>query len=64
LNASIMRSFRLSNRVSLDVRVDATNVLNRVTYPDWNTLLGSAQFGLPTRANPMRTIRPAVTLRF
>jgi hypothetical protein len=64
LNASIARSFRLNERVSFDLRLDATNVLNRVTYPDWNTLVGSAQFGLPTRANPMRTLQPSVRVNF
>lgn len=64
LNASISRSFRFNERVSIDVRLDATNVLNRVTYPDWNTLVGSVQFGLPTRANPMRTLQPSVRVRF
>jgi hypothetical protein len=64
LNASLARSFRFNQRVSLDLRVDATNVLNRVTYPDWNTLVGSMQFGLPSRANAMRTIQPSIRLNF
>jgi len=35
-----------------------------VTYPDWNTLVGSTQFGLPTRANGMRTLQPSIRLNF
>ena len=31
--------------------IDATNVLNRVTYASVNTIVGSPQFGLPNRAN-------------
>jgi hypothetical protein len=64
LNASFARSFRFNQRTSLDFRVDATNLLNRVTYPDWNTLVGSTQFGLPTRANGMRTLQPSIRLNF
>jgi hypothetical protein len=48
----------------MDFRIDVTNLLNTVTYPDWNTTLGNAQFGLPTRANEMRTIRPSMRWRF
>jgi hypothetical protein len=64
LNASFARSFRFNQRTSLDFRIDATNLLNRVTYPDWNTLVGSTQFGLPTRANGMRTLQPSIRLNF
>jgi hypothetical protein len=64
LTASFARTIRLNPRVSMDLRIDVTNLLNTVTYPDWNTSLGSAQFGLPTRANDMRTIRPSVRWRF
>ena len=64
LNASFARSFRFSQRVSMDFSLAATNLLNRVTYPDWNTLVGSSQFGLPTRANGMRTLQPSLRLNF
>jgi len=64
LNASFARSFRFNRRVSMDFSLAATNLLNRVTYPDWNTLVGSSQFGLPTRANGMRTLQPSIRLNF
>ena len=63
-NASFARSFRFNQRVSMDFSLAATNLLNRVTYPDWNTLVGSSQFGLPTRANGMRTLQPSIRLNF
>jgi hypothetical protein len=50
--------------MTLDWRVDATNVLNRVTYAAVDAIVGSPQFGLPTRANPMRKIQTTVRLRF
>jgi hypothetical protein len=64
LNASFARSFRFNQRTSLDFSIAAINLLNRVTYPDWNTLVGSNQFGLPTRANGMRTLQPSIRLNF
>jgi len=64
LNAALARTFRVNERVSMDLRVDATNVLNHVTFPNWNTTVNSSQFGLPTRANAMRTILPSLRVRF
>jgi hypothetical protein len=63
-NASLARSFRFTQRVSMDLRIDATNLLNRVTFPDWNTVVGSSLFGLPTRANGMRTLTPSIRMRW
>ncbi|HTX36352.1 MAG TPA: carboxypeptidase regulatory-like domain-containing protein [Bryobacteraceae bacterium] len=48
----------------LDVRFDATNLLNNVTFPSWNTTLGNAQFGLPLSANGMRKLQATVRWRF
>jgi hypothetical protein len=64
LNASVARGFRLTERVSMDLRITATNVSNHVTFAAWNTTIHSAQFGLPTRANAMRTIQPSAVVRW
>ena len=64
LNASMMRTFRLSDRFSADLRMDAANVLNHVVYTSWNTTFSSAQFGLPTGANAMRTLQTNLRVRF
>jgi hypothetical protein len=64
LNASLGRVFQMTDRLSLDFRVDATNALNNVTYPNWNTTVSSAQFGLPTTVNAMRSLQTTVRLRF
>jgi hypothetical protein len=37
LDASLGRTFRVSDRLNLDLRVDSTNALNHVTYTAWNT---------------------------
>ncbi len=59
LNASMARTF---DRV--DLRFDAYNALNHVTYPSWNTTVTSAQFGLPTTANAMRSLQATLRVRF
>ncbi len=64
LNAGMARTFRITDRYSLDVRVDATNLLNHVTYPSWQTTINSTQFGLPLIANPMRSMLTTVRVRF
>jgi hypothetical protein len=64
LNAGVSRTFPWGDRLFLDWRVDATNVLNRVTYAAVNTIVGSPQFGLPSLANPMRKLQTSVRLRF
>jgi trimeric autotransporter adhesin len=64
LNASLGRTFRVSDRLNLDLRVDATNALNHVTFTTWNTIVNSAQFGLPAAANAMRSMQTTLRLRF
>lgn len=64
LNAGVTRTFPLGGRWNLDWRVDATNVLNHVTYSNINTTIGSSQFGLPNRANSMRKLQSTLRLRF
>ncbi len=64
LNASLARTFRFSDRMSADFRLDANNALNHPTYPSWNTSITSAQFGLPTTANSMRTLQSNLRVRF
>jgi hypothetical protein len=64
LNAGIGRTFPRGDRLNLDWRLDATNVLNRVTFASVNMLVGSPQFGLPNRANPMRKLQTSLRVRF
>jgi hypothetical protein len=64
LNSGIARNFALGERLSLDWRVDATNILNRVTYTGINTIFGNPQFGLPNRVNTMRKVQTTLRLRF
>ena len=63
-DAGIGRSFLWGERLTLDWRINATNVLNRVTYANVNTVFGSPQFGLPALANPMRKVQSSLRVRF
>ena len=64
LNGSMARTFRMSDRMNADLRIDSTNTLNHVVYNSWNTVLGNAQFGLPTGANGMRDVQVTMRVRF
>jgi hypothetical protein len=64
LNASLARTFRIKDPFNLDLRIDAVNALNHVTFTAWNTTINSAQFGLPVAANSMRSVQTTLRLRF
>ncbi|HTM50377.1 MAG TPA: hypothetical protein VL285_16905, partial [Bryobacteraceae bacterium] len=64
LDASLGRSFPFRDRGSIDLRLEAANALNNVTFPSWNTIVTSAQFGLPVIANAMRSVRANLRVRF
>ena len=64
LNASLGRTFRWKDRFHIDLRFDAINALNHVSFTSWNTTITSTQFGVPVAANAMRTIQTSLRLRF
>ena len=64
LNASVGRTFQATDRISMDLRIDANNALNHVVYPNWNTTVGNTQFGLPSSGGAMRSIQTTVRARF
>jgi hypothetical protein len=64
LNASMARTFRFTDRISSDFRLDTINTLNHVTYTAWNVVATSPQFGLPAAANSMRTVQATMRVRF
>jgi trimeric autotransporter adhesin len=63
-DAGVGRSFLRGDRLTFDWRINANNLLNRVTYANVNTIVGSPQFGLPTLANPMRKLQSSLRVRF
>ena len=64
LDMNLIKRVRLAESKELQIQVNAINVLNHVTFVAWNTIVNSAQFGLPTRANAMRTLQPSLRVRF
>jgi trimeric autotransporter adhesin len=64
LDASLQRTFRLRDPLHLDVRLDATNLLNHAVFNSWNTTVNSTTFGLPSAANSMRSLELSGRLRF
>jgi hypothetical protein len=64
MNAAVARTFRVGDRLNLDWRIEALNVLNQVTYAGVNPFITSEQFGLPSRANDMRKLRSSLRVRF
>jgi trimeric autotransporter adhesin len=64
LNGSAGRVFRVGERRSFDIRFDATNILNTVTFTSYNATIGNAQFGLPVAANAMRAMTANLRFRF
>ena len=67
-NASLSRTFRVMKTYNLDVRADATNVMNHPVYTSYNTTISPTQtstvFGLPASTNPMRSLQITARLRF
>ncbi len=75
-NFSLARTFRLDQRWNLDLRADATNLLNHAVFSSYNTTLNPAAtagatlsgssplFGLPAAANPMRSVLMTARMRF
>jgi trimeric autotransporter adhesin len=55
-NMTLNKGFRLKENRTLDVRIQANNVFNIVTYSGINTTVNSTQFGQVTSAAPMRQI--------
>jgi trimeric autotransporter adhesin len=64
LNSSIGRTIRLGSRLTGDWRLDATNMLNTVTYTSYNTTVTSPLFGLANSANTMRKLQTTFRVRF
>jgi hypothetical protein len=64
MDASLGRAFRVRDRYNIEFRIVSSNILNHVTYPSWNTVINSSQFGLPNLANPMRTFQANMRVSF
>jgi hypothetical protein len=64
LDTGMARTFRVRSKWNLDVRAEASNLLNHAAWTAWNTTVNSTVFGLPAAANPMRSLQLTGRLRF
>jgi len=64
LNGSLGRTFRVTERKSIDLRFDAQNALNHVTFRGFNTAIGSNNLGLLSGASNMRSMSATLRFRF
>ncbi len=62
-NATLQRTFRLSDRTTMNFQVASTNIINHVVYSGYVTTLGE-QFGAPAGANGMRKMTIRADFRF
>ena len=56
------RNFRVAERKSINLRFEAQNALNHVTFRSFNTTIGSNNLGLLSTPSAMRSLN--ATLRF
>jgi hypothetical protein len=64
LNGSVGRVFRVGERRSVDLQLQAQNILNHVTITSWGTVLGANNYGLATGAAGMRKLTANLRFRF
>jgi len=54
----------LNERKSIDLRFDATNALNHVTFTRFNTTIGSNTLGVLSNPSNMRSLQATLRFRF
>ncbi len=64
LNASLGRSFEVAERKNIELRMEATNILNHVTITSFGTTVGSSTFGVANSAAAMRKMTASLRFRF
>jgi Carboxypeptidase regulatory-like domain/TonB-dependent Receptor Plug Domain len=61
---TLEKAIALTDRHSLDVRVEAYNLLNRANYNPPGSVLGAADFGVISSARPARTVQLGARFSF
>ncbi len=64
MSASMARAFRVSDRLTLNLRVDANNPLNHPVVTQLNATVTNPLFGLPAAVNAMRTMTTTLRATF
>lgn len=57
MNATLARTLRIRSNDSLDIWIEADNLLNHATFTSWNTVWNPTTFGQPAGVNPMRSVQ-------
>jgi hypothetical protein len=63
-DTQMARTFRPRGKWYLDVAVNASNLFNHPAFTNWNNLVTSDQFGLPSSAGSMRSVQTSFHLRW
>ncbi len=64
MNAAFARTLRVHGNDSIDIRIEADNLLNHASFTAWNTIWNPTTFGLPASVNPMRSVQLVGRFRF
>jgi hypothetical protein len=64
MNLSLTRSFHATERHHIEVRVEGANVTNTAIFSNFGTVLNALNYGLPTAALPMRTLKATLRYKF
>ncbi len=66
VSATLQRTFRVSDRISMDFQVNANNPINHVTFGSYNVLWAAENslFGSPLSPNGMRSLSTLARFRF
>ena len=64
MSASMARAFRVSDRLTLNLRIDAANPLNHVVVTQLNSTVTNPLFGLPAAVNGMRSVITSLRATF
>ena len=65
MNGSIGRGFRIGdNRRRLELRLEAQNLTNKVSFTTLGTVVNASNYGFPLGAAPMRTVQAIARFRF
>jgi hypothetical protein len=64
LSASLSRVIRVGERHNIDIRFDAANALNHVTFGTFNTTIGSNNLGLLSNPSSMRSMTATIRFRW
>jgi hypothetical protein len=64
MNGSMARTFRVNDRTTLNLSVNANNVLNHVVFGTYGNTISTPTFGVASGANPMRSMTIRADFRF